>query len=450
MIAHVIAHACVIAHCTSFNFIVIALIVVLLNAMASSFREILNARVPMGMTGGLYVKNGGLIAFVPDDGPQRGVAVQWKASQGTEEINDHHCKHFVNDRGVINFVDPQGRWYFHWHDTWWVWKETTYHQISEEEQFQRIELKERTWQEGEIRGHPFIAPDGECWWRHEAGWWKWLRRTGSWEHVMQLEQLEPPWSKRCRRDRSIQDLIECGHNLMHLGNWAEAMQMFYRVNEILDESCKSLQEQATGASDSCKRQVNIARTDDLVQATGPADRYVDGILRASATPSSTSERHTLTHQKVVGILRGGYSRCKVERHTTSVDNDAAEANPYEKNRLKKIREFTEKKIEEDRKRKAEGQRNQYGSLNGLKKKKSLELCRYYNKGQCNRGENCIFSHDTTLLLSEWTPKDQTQCKLFGIHNWCKNGEKCEFSHAVSSRTKDYERGQWISTLLHDS
>jgi hypothetical protein len=450
----------------------------------------------MGMTGGLYLQNGGIIAFVPDDGPKRGVAVQW-AVQGTEEINDHHCKHFVNDRGVINFVDPQGRWYFHWHDTWWVWKETTYHQISEEEQFQRIELKERTWQEGEIRGHPFIAPDGECWWRHEAGWWKWLRKTGSWKHVKQVEQLEPPWSKRCRRVRSIQDLIECGHNLMHHGKWVEAMQMFYRVNEILDESCKSLQEQATGASDSCKRQVNIARTDNLVQATGPAgpaDHEVVGIMGCKVekhTPSvadSVEDDQSWGHWKDWG--HDGGTRDDEDAEAMSVisctrselelieedgapshdlrfpDNDAAEANPYEKDRLKKLRESTEKneknrrkklrestekKIEEDRKRKAEGQPNQYGSFNGWKQKKILELCRYYNQGQCNRGENCIFSHDTALQVrGEWTPKDKTQCKFFVNHNWCKHGEKCEFSHAVSSRTKGYERGQWISTLLHDS
>jgi hypothetical protein len=48
-------------------------------------------------------------------------------------------------------------------------------------------------------------------------------------------------------------------------------------------------------------------------------------------------------------------------------------------------------------------------------------CKFFAKGNCNKGDACAFSHEQPL------PKDQIQCR-FDQSSSCNKGDECEFMH----------------------
>jgi hypothetical protein len=62
---------------------------------------------------------------------------------------------------------------------------------------------------------------------------------------------------------------------------------------------------------------------------------------------------------------------------------------------------------------------------------TLRVCRYYLKGECNKGEECKFSHDsgyTPRSMESGSDKSQITCKFF-IAGHCKKGTGCDMSHS---------------------
>ncbi|EFJ10877.1 hypothetical protein SELMODRAFT_127258, partial [Selaginella moellendorffii] len=53
----------------------------------------------------------------------------------------------------------------------------------------------------------------------------------------------------------------------------------------------------------------------------------------------------------------------------------------------------------------------------------LYLCKYFLTRCCLKGDECPFSHDTAKF----------PCKFFISLGFCKDGEKCKFSHAPVSK-----------------
>lgn len=68
---------------------------------------------------------------------------------------------------------------------------------------------------------------------------------------------------------------------------------------------------------------------------------------------------------------------------------------------------------------------------GMEKQPEKQPCRFYEKGSCNRGGNCIYSHITeTPMKRVFTPPRKGQCKYFYTQDGCAKGSACTFSHGV--------------------
>jgi hypothetical protein len=60
-------------------------------------------------------------------------------------------------------------------------------------------------------------------------------------------------------------------------------------------------------------------------------------------------------------------------------------------------------------------------------KKENEICKYHLVGACQKGENCIYSHDFSTF----------PCKYFHLENECRD-KLCRFSHSAISEEKKME------------
>ncbi|KAI8574747.1 hypothetical protein RHMOL_Rhmol01G0378000 [Rhododendron molle] len=78
-----------------------------------------------------------------------------------------------------------------------------------------------------------------------------------------------------------------------------------------------------------------------------------------------------------------------------------------------------------------GDENKYASGDGPYVPGQASLCKYFVKGLCNRGDQCLFSHS----LQSHRP----ECKFFLSLKGCKNGDDCFFSHDLGQSTSSFHR-----------
>ncbi|XP_058212705.1 DExH-box ATP-dependent RNA helicase DExH8 [Rhododendron vialii] len=78
-----------------------------------------------------------------------------------------------------------------------------------------------------------------------------------------------------------------------------------------------------------------------------------------------------------------------------------------------------------------GDENKYVSGDGPYVPGQASLCKYFVKGLCNRGNQCLFSHS----LQSHRPV----CKFFLSLKGCKNGDDCFFSHDLGQSTSSFHR-----------
>ena len=126
-------------------------------------------------------------------------------------------------RGYYTYIDPLKRRFYYdpVEDTWFSMNMITLmtQALEESDHFQRIELKERAWREGQLRGHPFLAPDGEYWCFSKliAGksecWEKWQKEAEQWEkrgipnehHGLRLD------GRMAKTKKDAEDMVVHGH-----------------------------------------------------------------------------------------------------------------------------------------------------------------------------------------------------------------------------------------------
>lgn len=78
-----------------------------------------------------------------------------------------------------------------------------------------------------------------------------------------------------------------------------------------------------------------------------------------------------------------------------------------------------------------GDENKYASGDGPYVPGQASLCKYFVKGLCNRGNQCLFSHS----LQSHRPV----CKFFLSLKGCKNGDDCFFSHDLGQSTSSFHQ-----------
>lgn len=78
-----------------------------------------------------------------------------------------------------------------------------------------------------------------------------------------------------------------------------------------------------------------------------------------------------------------------------------------------------------------GDENKYASGDGPYVPEQASLCKYFVKGLCNRGNQCLFSHS----LQSHRPV----CKFFSSLKGCKYGDGCFFSHDLGQSTSSFHR-----------
>lgn len=59
--------------------------------------------------------------------------------------------------------------------------------------------------------------------------------------------------------------------------------------------------------------------------------------------------------------------------------------------------------------------------------KRIKICEHFNRGNCNKGDDCDFRHDASV------------CNFFRIKGVCKNGTECGFKH-IKNICKFFEKG----------
>lgn len=69
-------------------------------------------------------------------------------------------------------------------------------------------------------------------------------------------------------------------------------------------------------------------------------------------------------------------------------------------------------------------------------KKSIQTCKFFANGSCNKGSKCEFLHDHPSGIASDSMNDEEKpvqiCKFFAKNGSCKKGSKCEFSHEQPS------------------
>lgn len=59
-----------------------------------------------------------------------------------------------------------------------------------------------------------------------------------------------------------------------------------------------------------------------------------------------------------------------------------------------------------------------------------EMCKYYLRGSCSKGNQCKFAHGANERMSIYKTKP---CDHYWLHGVCERGESCGFYHDVSER-----------------
>lgn len=57
------------------------------------------------------------------------------------------------------------------------------------------------------------------------------------------------------------------------------------------------------------------------------------------------------------------------------------------------------------------------------------LCKFFYRGTCNRGTECEWSHDESLLASVSESTRKTRMCRYNKTGTCRNGDDCNFAHS---------------------
>jgi len=312
------------------------------------------------ISGCLLLMKGGFIMFLPDGG---GSSTRWEAMD-QDDINEHGCKYYL-DGGLYNFVDPMQRRFYYEEGRWLMgWSEVSY-EIKGRNHFQRIEVNERTWEAGKIRGFPFLAPDGDYWYydQYKNQWEHWLMEEGIWVEGTRCHGLRLSVDMR-KKMANARKLMDEGHNAMSR----------YRVGT--DEAAT---EKLMGAM-SLFQQANLI-LDDIKEEPQPEPQPEP--LEESDDDAWCQWGKEKKEEESYDDAWGQWGK----------DDDWGHWKGKKKKTINERCRYHEK---------------------GMCKKG--ENCLFSHDGQAPPSEK------------PWQPMSNTHCKYFAKQGWCKNGEWCAFFH----------------------
>ena len=198
---------------------------------------------------------GGWILFIPDEGYP---VTKWTV-KGPDDINEHGCKYYKDARGFYSYADPLNRrFYYNSEKDEWTRLDVitmSTEAVQESDHYQRIELNERGWQEGQLRRHPFLAPDGEYWCfsprtgdHGESNWEQWQKKSAKWErrripHGQHGVRFQA--GRMADLQMQAEELVLKGHSKLHALERCEthhvtdqeqkAMRIFHESSKALDD-----------------------------------------------------------------------------------------------------------------------------------------------------------------------------------------------------------------------
>ncbi|CAD7939100.1 unnamed protein product [Amoebophrya sp. A25] len=79
-----------------------------------------------------------------------------------------------------------------------------------------------------------------------------------------------------------------------------------------------------------------------------------------------------------------------------------------------------------------------------------QLCRYFEKGKCDRADTCKFAHGLEQLAPRPNYNKTALCKNFEATGICVAGDKCTFAHGLAELRRRVHQHHVVDSLLTDS